>query len=205
MDNEFLFSIDVENSLSPEEDFATSLRNFMDEEERKILEVTEDSAAIMTKEQANYFTKKLLECRAYMDEVNAFADKEIERTTKIVNEWREKRLDVYKKQEEYLLSILKEFAEKELPPDAKTKSIKLPNGTLGFRKQQPKYEYEEDTLLLFLESNEKLKSQFVKYKPFVNKTELKKMTSIIDGSLVYNNIKIDGVTVVPQEDKFDVK
>ena len=53
---------------------------------------------------------------------------------------------------EFLERCLKSFAIKELE-GSKKKSIKLPYGTLSFKKQQDKYEYSEELIMDWLKNN----------------------------------------------------
>jgi hypothetical protein len=202
MSEEFEQNLDAQET----QDFVTSLREFMDEEEVKELEidVENESFGIKTKEQANFYVKKLQEAREQALHINETANAEIERNTGIVNRWREQQLATIEGQLTYLTGMLETYAQSELQ-DSSKKSIKLPHGTLQFRKQQDKFEYDDNALLEFLEANPSLKEKYVQYKPSAKKAELKKIGEVKNGTLVVENVALPGITVTKQEAKFEVK
>lgn len=202
-DQELIDEIRKEES---ELNFLESLKEFMDQEEIKDLNINDpESFQIQSKEQANYFVKKILEIRSQQNEINKLADNEIKKTTTRVNQWRESEIEKTQQDEEYIMGLLRTFAEKEIVNVKKGKTIKLPFGSLSFKKQQPKYEYDDKKLLEVLESADDLKKQFVEYKSSAKKQELKKAGVVIENKLYINNKVIDGVTITPQDEKFEIK
>jgi hypothetical protein len=123
-----------------------------------------------------------------------------------VNQWRQQELDKRQRDIDYISNLLRAFAEEELKNNkGKTKSISLPYGSIGFKKQQDKYEYDEEALLAFLKEDKELEKKYVKYKPSPDKTALKKDGEAKNGKLYLGDTNVPGVTVTPQEEKFEVK
>lgn len=187
-------------------DFMSDLRSFMDVESQKDfnIDVRNEHFTIETKDQANYFIKRILDAREKRAEIERLANEEIARTVTHVNEWKEKQSAPFNNQESHFLTLLQQFAEKEIKPDAKTKSIKLPYGSIGFKKQQPEFVYNDEALLAFLEGTPEFK-EYVSYKAAPKKAELKTAGKIIDNKLTLNEIVIPGIAITPRSDKFEVK
>ncbi len=183
--------------------FLEDLLSFIDEAEVEEANFNEkeDGFCIESMDQANYIAKKLKELRKEKQEIEESAKNAMDKYAAKIQAWKEKNLGPYENQEEFFLRMLKSFAEEKLRGSTK-KSIKLIEGTIGFKKQQDKYEYEDEQLLEFLESSHK---EFVKYKPSVDKIKLKSETTPKEGKLYFGEVLIPGVTVTPQEEKFDLK
>ncbi|MGI6079267.1 MAG: host-nuclease inhibitor Gam family protein, partial [Fastidiosipilaceae bacterium] len=79
--------------------------------------------------------------------------------------------------------------------DPKLKTMKLPHGTLKMRKQQPQYEYDEETLLPWAKEN---LPEAVVIKEAVAKTPVKKYVQET-GEMV------PGVTITERPEKFSVE
>jgi hypothetical protein len=150
---------------------------------------------------ANYIAKKLREVREEQVKINEAANTEIKAHTARVETWRERSVKPLVDSEAYLLGLLQEFASRQLEGSSK-KSIKLIEGTAQFRKVPDKFEYDEEVLLTFLQTD---LPSYIKQKPQVDKTELKKAGSVKDGVLYVGDKQVPGVVVTPQEDRFDVK
>ena len=100
-------------------------------------------------------------------------------------------------------NALKTFAMNEYAETNK-KTIKLPNGTLAIKKQQPKYVYNDEQVIEFLQENNY--KDYIRTKAEVNKKDLKKNAIVNNNNeLVIDGKVVPGVTVIPQEDKFEVR
>lgn len=184
-------------------DFLTELRSFMDESEVSELNINmEEGFRITSREQAGFFIRKLQEVRAEAEQINNTANGELKRLSDRVNVWREKELKKLEGTLIYLTDLLRSFTESELEGTNK-RSLALPFGTLGFRKQQDKYEYDDAQLLTFLEE-QKLES-YIQRKPSPKKADLKKNGVVKDGKLFIDGVEVSGITITVQEDAFDVK
>ena len=118
----------------------------------------------------------------------------------------DKQINSYMNQKAYYNRALEDFARRELENSNK-KSIKLPSGTISIKKQQPHYNYQDDTILEWLQEYcpDLVKTVIPEPKHSIDKKELKKRTVIDEGVLYLNGIEVPGVIVEIREDKFEVK
>ncbi|MED1125200.1 host-nuclease inhibitor Gam family protein [Bacillus atrophaeus] len=183
--------------------FLKDLLSFVEETEVEEFDLTniDESFSIQTMDQANYIARKLREIREERKEAEETAKAQIAAYERKVSTWLEKVSNPLNSQEQRFLQMLEVFAAEKLEGSNK-KSLKLIEGTLQFRKQHDKYEYEENTLLAFAESN---LPKYIKTKPSVDKAKLKKDAEVKDGQLYIGDNVVQGVTVIPQPVKFDVK
>lgn len=162
-----------------------------------------DNPEQMTREEAEYFTKKYIEAANEIKEAEEVAKQYMEQQQEKVNNWLEK----IKKNNQFLLDIyggaLEMYTKAQLEETGK-KSIKLIQGTLSFRKSRDKYEYDEDVLRKSLTDNH-IDTFFEEVEPKIKKAELKKAATVKNNKLYINDTLIDGVTITPQEDVFSIK
>lgn len=202
--------IPVEDNITKpgiSEQFASELRDFMNDflEDDLGIDAYEEPTDI-SKSQANYYVKLYNEVVKEETELNELCEQEIERTKKAVEKFLEERMKAINHKKNYFAAILKEFARKELE-GKKTKTVKLPYGSIGFKSQQPKIDYGDDAVLIgFIKDiglQEKLVTEEVKLK--LNKTQLKKECMIKDGMMFLGDVALPNVIVQQQEDKFEIK
>lgn len=194
------FDIFGENS-----DILEALFDEITEEEVKELgiEIDNEKFAITSDEQANFFLRRLEEVRSEQDKINVTCNNEIERFTKKVNSFRAKELLSLENTEKYFISLLETYAKKQLE-GSKKKSIKLPFGTMSFKKGQRKMVYEDDVLMNFIKSNSL--NDFIRIKEEINKSELKKAIKLEeDGSVTLHGTVVEGATSLPAEETFSIK
>ena len=162
-----------------------------------------DNPEQMTREEAEYFTKKYIEAANEIKEAEEVVKQYMEQQQEKVNNWLEK----IKKNNQFLLDIyggaLEMYTKAQLEETGK-KSIKLIQGTLSFRKSRDKYEYDEEVLRKSLTDNH-IDTFFEEVEPKIKKAELKKAATVKNNKLYINDTLIDGVTITPQEDVFSVK
>lgn len=162
-----------------------------------------DNPEQMTREEAEYFTKKYIEAANEIKKAEEAAKQYMEQQQEKVNNWLEK----IKKNNQFLLDIyggaLEMYTKAQLEETGK-KSIKLIQGTLSFRKSRDKYEYDEEVLRKSLTDNH-IDTFFEEVEPKIKKAELKKAATVKNNKLYINDTLIDGVTITPQEDVFSVK
>lgn len=187
-----------------ENEFESMLKDFMEEIEIKELDIKEENGfRITSDQQASFMIRKLTEAREKRDMIIKTAKDERDRLTAIVDLWEEKEIKSSDNNINFLESLLKSYAIEALDGSDK-KSLKLPFGTLAFKKQQPKYNYDDAALLAYLKANnEEYISKKITLSP--DKIEIKKAGTIKDGCLYINDKKIDGISVEILEDKFEVK
>lgn len=196
-------TMEVEETLETGNSFLDDLLAFVEKTEAEELDLTNvnEGFSIQSTDQANYIAKKVKELRAEQEEAAATAKEQIKAYQEKVEMWLEKVVNPLKNQEEFYLRLLENFAREKLEGSSK-KSLKLIEGTLQFRKQQDKYEYEDNVLQAFVEEN---LPDYVKVKTSVDKTKLKKDATVVNGQLYIDGTLVEGVTVMKQDDKFDVK
>ena len=186
------------------EDLLSELYEEIEEKELQELgiDIEDTEAKLISVEQANFYLRQLEKLRAEKDEVNSLCDNEIEKYAEKVNTFRESRLNTITNGENFIIEKLRAFAETELSESGK-KSLKLPFGTLAFKKSPAKYNYDDKVVLDFLKNNHI--DSCVRVKEELNKTELKKSATVKDGVLYIEGKEIPGTSVVEGEINFNVK
>lgn len=166
---------------------------------------TEEDGTLLVKNKsdADFYLRQINKLKQQKEEINEFVDQEIERQLRLYQEYREDRMRPLDNQIAFYENALKTFAMNEYAETNK-KTIKLPNGTLAIKKQQPKYVYNDEQVLEFLQENNY--KDYIRTKAEVNKKDLKKNATVNNNNeLVIDGKVVPGVTVIPQEDKFEVK
>lgn len=164
----------------------------------------EDKELIQNPQQANYFCKTISELREERALVNELVDQELERVNKQYEAYRAKELNKIDGQIQYFSGLLESYATKELQ-NSKKRSIKLPYGTLSIKKQQDKYDYDDEQILEWLKQNNQNKFIKVQTKETVNIKNLKKEGFAHNGQLYIDNMPVKGVIITKQPDKFEIK
>lgn len=166
---------------------------------------TEEDGTLLVKNKsdADFYLRQINKLKQQKEEINEFVDQEIERQLRLYQEYREDRMRPLDNQIAFYENALKTFAMNEYAETNK-KTIKLPNGTLTIKKQQPKYVYNDEQVLEFLQENNY--KDYIRTKAEVNKKDLKKNAIVNNNNeLIIDGKVVPGVTVIPQEDKFEVK
>lgn len=166
---------------------------------------TEEDGTLLVKNKsdADFYLRQINKLKQQKEEINEFVDQEIERQLRLYQEYREDRIRPLDNQIAFYENALKTFAMNEYAETNK-KTIKLPNGTLAIKKQQPKYVYNDEQVLEFLQENNY--KDYIRTKAEVNKKDLKKNAIVNNNNeLIIDGKVVPGVTVIPQEDKFEVK
>lgn len=179
------------------------LQDFLVEEEANNLnlDMEDEHFKIRSKEEANYFLKLLNQTNSEIEEINMMCNENIKQHTERVNRFREKEIATYSYRKSYLENILRTFAVQELE-GKRTKTIKLPEGSLSLKKQKPKYLYDDELLLDFFKDKQEFLKQTVKVS--VDKNKIKEL-SVQAGKVVYDGTIVEGIDVIDQEDSFTTK
>ena len=166
---------------------------------------SEDVILIRNNSDADFYIKLINRFRREIDEINEFVDAELERQVRLYESYREERLRPIENQIRFYEEALRTYTMNELA-DSNRKSIKLPNGTLAIRKQQPSYNYNEEEVMQFLKENELEQYITTKTTESLNKKDIKKDFIVNNNNqLVYNNKIVPGASVEFKDDKFEVK
>lgn len=181
--------------------FLEELEEFIEEKEVKELEIDENDLTIKDPQQAEYFLKKVKDLREEKQQIEEAAKTALENYKQKVEEWKEKSISPLDSAINYFEDLLKAYAEYKLEGSSK-KSIKLIEGTIGFKAQQPKYHYiDEKALTEFLENNY---PDLVRYKPEPNKKDLKKKAEIEGEQLYLDGKPVEGIVVEERGEAFYV-
>src|SRR5690606_36280054 len=120
-------------------DLRQSLNDFLDEQEN----INNEQFKITDEQQANWALRKIRQLQEQQKETNALAEAEIEK----INAWAESENEKAQRSIDYFQGLLAEYAMEQRTKNAKFKSMKLPYGTIRFRKLQPKWVYDDELLL----------------------------------------------------------
>ena len=190
-------------------DFLDELNKFMEEEGAKNLNIQKDennNYLINDKHQADYFIKLSKECEEEIEQIQQYIKEEKNRLIHHLEQFEMKEIEKVRSRQQYYTRALEDFTRRELEGTNK-KSIKLPNGTLAIKKQQPHYEYSDEQFIEWAESYfpDLVKVTVPEPKKTIDKKELKKRSFIDDGMLFIDGLEVQGVSVEERDDKFEVK
>ncbi len=103
----------------------------------------------------------------------------------------------------FMESKLEHYARQLKEDDPELKTHKLPFGTLKFRAQRPKWEYDDGRLLEFSEAN---LLEVVKIEKKVDKRELKKRLDIVGGRAVVKDTGqiVEGIEIIDRPEKLKI-
>ena len=186
-------------------DILDSLFEAITEEEVRDLgiEIEKENFAITSDEQANFFLRRLEEVRSEKDKINNTCNQEIERFTARVNNFRAKETLSLENTERFFCTLLENYARQQLE-GSKKKSIKLPFGTMSFKKSPRKMVYDDEVLMNFIKSHNL--NDFIRIKEEINKKDLKSQLKITaDAIVTLDDQVVEGITTMPGETTFSVK
>lgn len=192
------------------EDFIKDLNESISKMEAEELNINvtgneeSDREMIQNPQQANYFCKVVNELREERAKTEELINQELKRVQREYEAYKTKEFNRIDGQIQYFSGLLESYATKELQ-NSKKRSIKLPHGTLSIKKQQDKYDYDEDAILECLKKNKQDKFIKVQTVETVNKKDLKKEGFSHNGKLYLDNIEVKGVVITAQPDKFEIK
>ena len=192
------------------EDFIKDLNESISKMEAEELNINvtgnekSDREIIQNPQQANYFCKVVNELREERAKTEELINQELERVQREYEAYKTKEFNRIDGQIQYFSGLLESYATKELQ-NSKKRSIKLPHGTLSIKKQQDKYDYDEEAIIECLKKNKQDKFIKVQTVETVNKKDLKKEGFSHNGKLYLDNIEVKGIVITAQPDKFEVK
>ncbi|WP_373894421.1 host-nuclease inhibitor Gam family protein [Virgibacillus sp. CBA3643] len=173
-----------------------SLQEFLDEQEQV------ESVAFTIKDDsaANWALRKIKQHQQQQEANNKLYTEEVEK----LQAWNKQENEKAQQSIDYFQGLLSYYAMKKREDDPKFKSQKLPNGRLQFVKQQPKWEYNDDTVLKSLKAAEL--GDFIQVKEAPKKADIKKAFEVVGNSVVNPDTGeiIEGITVEEREEKFGV-
>lgn len=190
--------------LQTAETFENSLVDFLNQEEKKELDIPSEDNKISSKEEANYYIRRVKELVLNISEINDTADNEIKKQTERINKWRTNSINEYQFIMNKYTDMLRDFWIENNKNGA---TMKLSQGSLCMRKMKNKEEYDADAVNRFLENN--CLYQYMDRVP--SKAKIKEAMTINDDGSVsipagsHNTYILDGFKVIPQDPKFEVK
>lgn len=149
-------------------------------------------------EQTSWAFKKLRKLQEEEDQIKYLASKEME----IINTWQSKELEKIENSKKYFNGILEEYYMEELEKNPKAK-INTPFGKMSIRKQQPKWEIENEVALEWIKKNDK---QLIRVKEEIDKAGLKKKYKIVGNQVVTEDGEIvEGIEILERDPKITIK
>lgn len=146
---------------------------------------------IEVKSKANWYINKIAECEKELNENNLLHKQELER----LKEWKERVDEKALASKEHFMALLRQHMEEN-----NIKRLDLPNGRVGFRKQQVKWDYNEEQL------KEKYQD-FVEVQTKFKLREFKKNLIINNGKVINKETGeiVDNINIEEREEKLEVK
>lgn len=149
-------------------------------------------------DSANWAFRKLAAIERKRSEIRDLADKEIQR----IKEWQEQEEKGLNNSKEFFEGLLTEYFIRQKEVDPKFK-ISTPYGKVSSRKQQPKWNYEDEKVLNWLKEND---TELIRIKEEINKVELKKKYQIVGNEVVTEDGEIvEGITIEERPDSINIK
>lgn len=193
-------------------DLSQSLINFLEEQEEKEFvpniedgtlteEEIKNRFKITSKDQANYYVRKVKELDLEAAAIRETAEKELKRVKANIEAWQEKELKKLDYPRAFFANLLQEYAQEALE-GAKKQTLSLPNGSIGFKKQQAEFKYDDSLLVSALAGSKYEQLQTISK---INKADLKKDISVVEGKAYIEGKLIPGIEVVERGPKFEVK
>lgn len=156
---------------------------------------------IQDDQSADWALSKIKEAENELNKIEHFAETKINN----IKHWQARQSETHENSISYFKGLITEYAIKKREENPEFKSIKLPSGRFGFRKAQPKWNYDDEKVVNALESNGL--TSFVRVKKAPIKADIKKAFAVNNGQVVNPSTGeiVEGITVTEQEDNFNVK
>jgi phage host-nuclease inhibitor protein Gam len=153
---------------------------------------------VKDKEQAEWCLRQISRLTKEQEEIEATAKAEIEKITT----WQNNQTGTIRKSVSFFEYLLVEYHQQIFKENPKSKTIKLPSGSLSARKAQPEYQREKDTMLPWVEKN---RPNFVKKD--IDWAGLKKVLQYEEGRGIDPDTGevVPGLTVIDRGTSFSVK
>lgn len=149
-------------------------------------------------DSANWALRKIAAYKKKQAEIKELAESERFR----IDSWEKNENESIERGIAYFEGLLTEYLMEQRKKDPKFK-ISTPYGKVTTRKQQPKWEYQDEEVLNFLKAIGA--SEFIRVKEEVNKVELKKKVKVEDGRAVIEDVMIPGIRITEQPEKVIVE
>lgn len=176
------------------------LNNIRDESEALPKEEERQHFTIDNLEKCNWVFRKLQALHNQKQEYIDLAEKEINR----IDTWLERETKNITSNEEFFNAIITEYAARERKQNPKFK-VSTPFGKVSFRKQQPKWDIDEDKVMEYLKTY-KLNT-YIRTKEEVDKSFLKQSAYIVNNQVVLPDTgeTLEGITIEDQPEKIYIE
>lgn len=173
------------------------LQEYLDQTEA----VEQEGFKVDDEQKANWALRKIAQFQKQQKHNNELATIEISK----IEDWNKSENERLQQSIDFFQGHLASFAMEQREKDAKFKSMKLPNGRIGFRKKQAKWNYDDDQVIEALKKAEMTDFINVTEKP--NKSQIKKSFEVMNGKVVNPDTGefIEGITVDEPGEDFTVK
>lgn len=174
---------------------------------------TDDKYKILNLDGANKTFRKLKAIAEKIKEIEDLAKKEIEpyelEISKI-NDWKKNEIKSFDRSINFFNFLLEQYYREQRELDPKFK-LSTPNGKVTSRKQQPKWDYDDEKLLPYLEN---YSPELIRIKKEVNKIDFKDAVNKGIGFILLDDGKvahaetgevIEGITITEQGDSITIK
>ena len=197
---------DLTSALPTKDELMEDLLSEIDEQEVKAADIDQvRNRGITNDDQADFFIRRYKALEDTCCNINDAADQKLSDYQEKVESWRENQLKSYQYTMDYIRGMLEAYAHSRLE-GSKKRSLKLIEGSIGFVKQQPAYEHDDDKLREYLGSVSNGDKYLQQVPPKVKWGELKKIGTLDnDGVFRINGTAVPGVVVTKRQDKFAVK
>lgn len=169
-----------------------SLQEYLDKQQG----VTQPGFVVDTDQKADWALRKIAAVKAQQADIKAQAEQQIN----MIEQWEQEQTEHLEKDVEYFTSMLVSYATKKREEDPKFKTQKLPHGKIGFRKQQPKWNYVDNAAELLKKAGY---ADLLKVVEEPKKAEIKKRFVINGVHAIDTNTGeiVPGITIDIQDDK----
>lgn len=172
-----------------------SLQEFLDEKEG-----INEAFEVVNESEANWALRKIKEKQQEIDKNNQLAQSEIDK----IEQWESQVRNTLQNDIDYFQGLLAKYAMALKENDPKFKSLKLPNGNLQFRKQQPKWHYDDKELVSSLK--ELGMTDYIKTEEKPVKKDIKQALTVAGNKVVNENGEIvEGIEIEERGESFSVK
>lgn len=167
------------------------VEDYENEENREAFKIRDDALC-------SWAMRKLKALEDEFLEKEKIAENEISRIEKWLEDEREKT----EKKKFFFNNRLEEYVRFLMATSDKSK-VETPFGTAKIGKQQPEWQYDEDTILKFLEDENMI--DYITIKKSLNKKELRKLERVGEEVVNENGEVVPGIKVVERPDVLRVK
>lgn len=147
---------------------------------------------------ANWALRKISAYKKKQAEIKDLADAERFR----IGSWEKAETESIDRGIAYFEGLLSEYLVEQRKKDSKFK-ISTPYGKVSMRKQQPKWEYDDSTVIQYLKSLGM--KELIRIKEELNKVDLKKTVTVEEGKAIFQGVELPGINIYDQPDRVIVE